>query len=52
MSHRESIFDAERNSNDSAINFQGQLLDDLVLSLLDSAFAGVFSPAKEEHHDR
>jgi hypothetical protein len=50
MTHQQVILDADRNA--SAVNFQGRFLADLVLSLLDSAFAGVFSPAKEEHDGR
>ncbi|MEM4780255.1 MAG: hypothetical protein QXG03_01615 [Halalkalicoccus sp.] len=47
MSHIQSIFDTNHSS--SASDFYGTSLGDLVPSLLDSAFAGVFSPVQEEH---
>lgn len=47
MSYIQSIFDTNHSS--STADFHGKSLGDLVLSLLDSAFAGVFSPVQEEH---
>lgn len=35
----------------SAVSFNGQPLVELVLSLLDSAFAGVFKTGVEENND-
>ncbi|MCH7662222.1 MAG: hypothetical protein IH933_17190 [Euryarchaeota archaeon] len=49
MSHIQSLFDTNHSSNSSTANVHGKSLGDLVLSLLDSAFAGVFSPVQEEH---
>ena len=46
MSYIQSIFDDSYDSSESEFR---QSLGDLVLSLLDSAFAGVFSPVQEEH---
>ncbi|ELY61458.1 hypothetical protein C491_01332 [Natronococcus amylolyticus DSM 10524] len=33
------------------MNYSGPTLEEQVRSLLDSAFAGIFSPAQEEHYD-
>ena len=46
MPHIQSISDTYRSTSSKP---HGKSLGDLVLSLLDSAFAGVFSPAQEEH---
>ena len=49
MFHRHAVFE---QSDSSALDIHGQPLAELVLSLLDSIFAGVFGAEAVQHEHR